>query len=758
MKNNHRSNHCYILTAVVMLFILCAAVFPALADNPSSNSTPVYNLALTLSDGAQNSTIAFDAFAFVTGNLDAQTFFPPGKLADYWGFQYLRDTTPDGNGHNTDFLTNCAYNILYILTPGQFAQLLALAVNQVDQINLYGYKRYPLMKAFNRLLNGQTPPGSSNLSLSAVKAASRDIYLLDGQMSFDRALVYTNIYRSLTSSQKAYIAEMSAGGYASWTVTPAMMTAVNSLTQGASDDISEAVSTFAGDLFAWYTGSLDADIYFCPERHGTYFGSFYVKDAPAVGVPGYVISENMTADTGQTFLKDLTVNQLIKITGLVNTQRGDLYAGNSQYSGVDNNIVQVRNDISRQLLSLNTPSVPTDSIKSLVCANVLQLSGVYGNLDGEINYYYAANFAQVHQSMNAAQNSAMTALRNTDMTVTYSTNQTYDFAVCNTPFLFSNVINDTSVLDPYISNTDYLFGVSSVSVLSISPSVREVFSSVASNTAFSVSNAGNETMAMAWTASVTSGSSWLSITSGTANGYITGSSVGNITCSLNANTGATRTGTIQVAAAGAAESPAEIMVIQEGPLTPTATPTATPTPKPTPSPAPTPKPTPVPTPTPPPKPPVIITVTAGQGGIINPPGLVSVPYGGSKTFSIIPNPCYAVSKVLVDNAAMNVPAVGGNITFSNVTVNHTISATFAQITNTITASVTNSGGTINPSGPVSVPCGGNRTFTIKPNTGYTVSKVLVGSAAVTMPSAGGNYTFNNVTAANSISASFTQGH
>jgi len=153
------------------------------------------------------------------------------------------------------------------------------------------------------LLNGQTPPGSSNLSLSAVKAASRDIYLLDGQMSFDRALVYTNIYRSLTSSQKAYIAEMSAGGYASWTVTPAMMTAVNSLTQGASDDISEAVSTFAGDLFAWYTGSLDADIYFCPERHGTYFGSFYVKDAPAVGVPGYVISENMTADTGQTFLK-----------------------------------------------------------------------------------------------------------------------------------------------------------------------------------------------------------------------------------------------------------------------------------------------------------------------------------------------------------------------------------------------------------------------------------------------------------------------
>jgi hypothetical protein len=40
---------------------------------------------------------------------------------------------------------------------------------------------------------------------------------------------------------------------------------------------------YAGDLFSWYAGSLDADVYFCPERHGTYFGSFYIKDAPAIG-------------------------------------------------------------------------------------------------------------------------------------------------------------------------------------------------------------------------------------------------------------------------------------------------------------------------------------------------------------------------------------------------------------------------------------------------------------------------------------------
>ena len=42
--------------------------------------------------------------------------------------------------------------------------------------------------------------------------------------------------------------------------------------------------TYAGDLFSWYAGSLEADVYFCPERQGTYYGGFYIKDAPAIGI------------------------------------------------------------------------------------------------------------------------------------------------------------------------------------------------------------------------------------------------------------------------------------------------------------------------------------------------------------------------------------------------------------------------------------------------------------------------------------------
>ena len=47
--------------------------------------------------------IAFDAAAFLTGDLGSDSFFPPGKVADFWGFQYLRDNDPSEMGHAGDF-------------------------------------------------------------------------------------------------------------------------------------------------------------------------------------------------------------------------------------------------------------------------------------------------------------------------------------------------------------------------------------------------------------------------------------------------------------------------------------------------------------------------------------------------------------------------------------------------------------------------------------------------------------------------------
>ncbi len=89
-----------------------------------------YDLVQSISDMAQRTTLAFDALGILTGNLNAQSFFPPGKVADYTGFQYLRDNDPDGMGHNTSFLTRIANDVIYILNDDQFAQLTTLALAQ----------------------------------------------------------------------------------------------------------------------------------------------------------------------------------------------------------------------------------------------------------------------------------------------------------------------------------------------------------------------------------------------------------------------------------------------------------------------------------------------------------------------------------------------------------------------------------------------------------------------------------------------------
>lgn len=92
-------------------------------------------------------------------------------------------------------------------------------------------------------------------------------------------------------------------------------------------------------------------------------------------------------------------------------------------------------------------------------------------------------------------------------------------------------------------------------VLSVSPSSR-TFNKESGTTSFSVTNAGSGTLA--WTATVTSGGTWLSIQSGAS-----GTNSGTITCAFTANTGTTsRTGTIRVTATGAAGSPKDIIVTQ----------------------------------------------------------------------------------------------------------------------------------------------------------------------------------------------------
>jgi len=109
------------------------------------------------------------------------------------------------------------------------------------------------------------------------------------------------------------------------------------------------------------------------------------------------------------------------------------------------------------------------------------------------------------------------------------------------------------------------------SVLSVSPATQYVAKN-ADTTTFSVSNTGTGTMR--WSASIISGSDWLSITSGAS-----GTDTGTINCSFTENTStSSRTATIRITAYFAIGSPVDVTVKQSftPPLTgpPTPPPTA----------------------------------------------------------------------------------------------------------------------------------------------------------------------------------------
>ena len=408
-----------------------------------------FTLSQTVSDGAQRTTLAFSGLAMMTGSLESQSFFPPGKVADYTGFQYLRDNDPDNMGHNTSFLTRVANNVIYLLSDSQFALLKDLAVAQQDDINLYGYKRYSLMKAFRRLMDNDIPSGSEGLNLNAVRKASRELYLIDGRISFNRALLYANILKSMTLSQKTYLEAMKGKGFNSW--PDITNDQIKDRMQGLPRGTAVAVMTYAGDLFSWYAGSVDADVYFCPERHGTYYGAFYMKDAPAVGHEGYGIDEQLTATAGKALSDSsegyVTDAQAALMSSLVDTQRNNLYGSTVS------SIVKVRTQIAALLRRLLVSTVSSNVIK----AQVLALSSVYGDLDGANNHAYATVFAQLYASLSDDQKTKLTDLRKSILSGTYSDGTPFDFTTCTTPFLYSEVITDVSVLSPYVDNTDYLF-------------------------------------------------------------------------------------------------------------------------------------------------------------------------------------------------------------------------------------------------------------------------------------------------------------
>ncbi|MDR3458767.1 MAG: hypothetical protein P4N60_15060 [Verrucomicrobiae bacterium] len=411
------------MKAHAITFTLLSVWFAANAsaqdpNPPHSNQAGHYSIEQAVSDNAQLHTIAFDGLAFLTGDFGLDTFLPPGKVSDYFGFQYMRDIDAKEGGHNTSFLTQIANNMLSVLNTNQKVQLLTLATQQQQDVRHFAEKRLPLIKAFRRNLENDLPAGSKGLDKAAVVKYSADLYELDGLLAFQRAQVMGGIINSFTDAQKAALAKLKFGDSRTWPTLPEQLDK-----RSMSHEVNVAMMTYASEMFAWYAGSLEADTYFCPERHGMYFGGFGMKTAPAMGKQNYSISTALTGDSGAAFLDALTNPQRKIVTDVIDQQRKDLAE-----------IVTTRRAIATELRRFQKNEMADQ-------AKVLSLSKRYGELDGGLSYLYARAFVDVARTLTPQQKEKLAAMR------------TINPLDPKGPFLYSSPI-----AMPKIENADFLFG------------------------------------------------------------------------------------------------------------------------------------------------------------------------------------------------------------------------------------------------------------------------------------------------------------
>lgn len=350
-----------------------------------------YSIEQAASDRAQLHTIAFSGLAFITGDFGASTFIPPGKVCDYFGFQYMRDIDAAQKGHNPMFLNRVAGNVFHVLNENQESLFSALAEEQAPQLEELAKLRLPMIMAFWLHLGGK--PG---LSREATVQHTGKIFEKDMELSIRRAEVMAEVHNSLDAEQKAYFAKMKFGDFNTW---PEMdeRDKLKRGGKGRSKLFNVANMTYASEYFSWTAGTIEADTYFCPERHGTYFGGFYMKDMPAMGKRDYDISTAVTGDSGEAFVdKVLTDQQRKHILAILEKQKFALQE-----------TIKVRREISTELRKLLTGGKPDK-------AKLMALGRRYGELDGEMSWYYATAFAAVNQTLTADQRSALVKLRNLD--------------------------------------------------------------------------------------------------------------------------------------------------------------------------------------------------------------------------------------------------------------------------------------------------------------------------------------------------------
>ncbi len=152
-----------------------------------------------------------------------------------------------------------------------------------------------------------------------------------------------------------------------------------------------------------------------------------------------------------------------------------------------------------------------------------------------------------------------------------------------------------------------------------------------------------------------------------------------------------------------------------------------------------------------------ISVSTGNHGSISPSTDVTVMEGENQTFTFSADACYEIGDVRVDGATVRLDE-NNTYTFTNVTANHTVEATFDILTYTISVTASEHGSVTHndEEGDVVVNCGDSQSFTIVADDSCRLVSVMVDGVNVTSQLVNGVYTFTNVTANHTINVTFVE--
>ena len=154
-----------------------------------------------------------------------------------------------------------------------------------------------------------------------------------------------------------------------------------------------------------------------------------------------------------------------------------------------------------------------------------------------------------------------------------------------------------------------------------------------------------------------------------------------------------------------------------------------------------------------------IVATEGANGHVAPIGTSVITHGDNFTYTITPDaPCYYISEILVDGAAIAIDDITGTTyTFNNVVDHHTISASFEIYQYNMTSNASGNG-TVSSA---VVNCGTDYTYNIAAAYGYHIDYVVVDGVIDTVfnnQEANYTYTFTNILTNHNVDAYFSINH